>query len=407
MNDNKSVLIIGNGFDIALKRKTSYKDFYESKYCPKWYSAPLIAYLNGWTDKNELDDIKWMDMETAIQDYAKERGKNSPLPFVPYTDEEFALVKKIFEYEGTPVPHRKYEFSEDEIELLKQMKNKNKIEYEKTYAGNWYFPKIKDIYKFYMDQNSIKNYYKDEASSSGQLEQLSLYAEQDRNALKEIEDKLAQYLNEKVDCSTLDSENNLAYALLKRFWQNYPNGVIYSFNYTSLESLIEKIEEEPISKSILSKRIKYMHGSLEKEHVIIGAGIKKTNNEYGEWDFLMKTRDNQYLPPALMKHEMENAEIVFVYGLSFGEIDYQYFERLFNNMLPENKGKDNKEPKTVVLIGRNIERLKNNIKNIDILLTEGVNVISSKNHEYDPSILDDYLPDVSEAYQRRKHSSVF
>ena len=63
MNDNKSVLIIGNGFDIALKRKTSYKNFYESKYCPKWYSAPLIAYLNGWTDKNELDDIKWMDME--------------------------------------------------------------------------------------------------------------------------------------------------------------------------------------------------------------------------------------------------------------------------------------------------------------------------------------------------------
>ena len=401
MNDNKSVLIIGNGFDIALKRKTSYKDFYESKYCPKWYSAPLIAYLNGWTDKNELDDIKWMDMETAIQDYAKERGKKSPLPFVPYTDEEFALVKKIFEYEGTPVPHRKYEFSEDEIELLEQMKNKNKIEYEKTYAGNWYFPKIKDIYKFYMDQNSIKNYYKDEASSSGQLEQLSLYAEQDRNALKEIEDKLAQYLNEKVDCSALDSENNLAYALLKRFWQNYPNGIIYSFNYTSLEPLIERIEGESVSKSILSKRIKYMHGSLEKGHVILGAGKEKDNETtYGDWFFLKKSNDDLYTPPSLVDR-MKEAKDIYVYGHSLNDIDIHYFKFLFDHMIK------NTESKEIKIYTIDVQKIKDNIKNIidvDDLQILGLNVINCRDEE--PSILDEYLPDESEAYQKRKDISI-
>ena len=37
----RRVLIIGNGFDLDLGRKTTYKDFYNSEYCPKKYPAPL------------------------------------------------------------------------------------------------------------------------------------------------------------------------------------------------------------------------------------------------------------------------------------------------------------------------------------------------------------------------------
>ena len=38
----KIVLILGNGFDLDLGLKTSYKDFWESEFCPKDYPAPLI-----------------------------------------------------------------------------------------------------------------------------------------------------------------------------------------------------------------------------------------------------------------------------------------------------------------------------------------------------------------------------
>lgn len=42
----KIVLIIGNGFDLDLGLKTSYKDFWESKFCPCKYPAPIIDHLN-------------------------------------------------------------------------------------------------------------------------------------------------------------------------------------------------------------------------------------------------------------------------------------------------------------------------------------------------------------------------
>ena len=42
----KVVLILGNGFDLDLGLKTSYKDFWESNNCPRNYPAPLIYHLN-------------------------------------------------------------------------------------------------------------------------------------------------------------------------------------------------------------------------------------------------------------------------------------------------------------------------------------------------------------------------
>ena len=58
--NTKKILILGNGFDLDLGRKTLYKDFYESEFCPKDYPAPLIKHLNEkWTDN--LESVKWYD----------------------------------------------------------------------------------------------------------------------------------------------------------------------------------------------------------------------------------------------------------------------------------------------------------------------------------------------------------
>ena len=64
------VLVLGNGFDLDLGLRTSYKDFWESDYCPKSYPAPLIKHLNEkWPDS--LDKVKWYDLENELLEYFK------------------------------------------------------------------------------------------------------------------------------------------------------------------------------------------------------------------------------------------------------------------------------------------------------------------------------------------------
>ena len=66
--NTKKILILGNGFDLDLGRKTSYKSFYESEFCPKDYPAPLIKHLNEkW--HNNLESVKWYDLENEILNY--------------------------------------------------------------------------------------------------------------------------------------------------------------------------------------------------------------------------------------------------------------------------------------------------------------------------------------------------
>ena len=64
----KIVVILGNGFDLDFGLKTSYKDFWESEFCPKDYPAPLINHLNQrWRDN--LEAVKWYDLENELLNY--------------------------------------------------------------------------------------------------------------------------------------------------------------------------------------------------------------------------------------------------------------------------------------------------------------------------------------------------
>lgn len=65
------VYLIGNGFDLNLKLKTSYKDFY------KWYGNQPIAdddvlSFIKFVDKKSLADDRWSDMEYALGQYTVE-----------------------------------------------------------------------------------------------------------------------------------------------------------------------------------------------------------------------------------------------------------------------------------------------------------------------------------------------
>lgn len=97
--DKKRVLIIGNGFDLCLGRKTSYKDFCQSEFCPKDYPSPLIKHLNDkWNDN--LDAIKWYDLENELYNYYNKIKKNNGHPFDLYNSTERTILETIHAHHG-------------------------------------------------------------------------------------------------------------------------------------------------------------------------------------------------------------------------------------------------------------------------------------------------------------------
>lgn len=75
----KTVLVIGNGFDLSLKMKTSYHDFAGSKFWPfadkdKYAASSLPYFLNNNYDKAN----SWFDLEELLAIYASSNniGRN-------------------------------------------------------------------------------------------------------------------------------------------------------------------------------------------------------------------------------------------------------------------------------------------------------------------------------------------
>lgn len=112
--DRKIVFIIGNGFDLDLGRKTSYKDFYESEYCPKDYPAPIIQHLNNKDWHGGLDAVKWYDLENELLNYYSELEREE-IPRDIITEPERTFIKAF--NKNDPVRER-YSRYDQEINAL-------------------------------------------------------------------------------------------------------------------------------------------------------------------------------------------------------------------------------------------------------------------------------------------------
>lgn len=93
----------------------------------------------------------------------------------------------------------------------------------------------------------------------------------------------------------------------------------YSFNYTELPPLPNHRNIECI----------HLHGSIKKHSAILGVDEKPLRDGY---DKLMKTSSRFY-----KSHDLYNAltfaKEVVIYGVSFGDIDYSYFDRFFKEIV--------------------------------------------------------------------------
>ena len=275
----KIVLILGNGFDLDLGLKTSYKDFWESEFCPKDYPAPLIRHLNSkWTE--DIDDVRWYDLENELLLYAKTGNKADLI-----SNEEREYIAR----------HSDYDLS-----------------IAATYTG------IDGVFFSLQERGIIKMNSIRRATIPFRKDLLEHVEWRDRKALGLIKDGLCKYLDSIK--SPVSQNKTVAYQTLLAIIKSAEFGDkinIFTFNYTRLQMCGHELIEIPVH---------YMHGSCEEGKIILGTRDDRFINE--RYDYLMKSMDESYCPPDIVS-ALNDADEVIVFGHSLGENDVQYFAPFF------------------------------------------------------------------------------
>ena len=280
----KIVLILGNGFDLDLGLKTSYKDFWESEFCPKDYPAPLIHHLNQcWPD--DLDAVKWYDLENELLNYY--RGLRDPKRGADIlTSEEIELLKEFSSYKFSCGLYS------DKHYLVESLVNKGVLSYRERPIP------------------AIGEHLKEDALKSPIW--------RDQKALQLIKDGLRKYLDGLVLSQQFTS--TVAYQVLAFLDEEAMKGDfvnIYSFNYTPVQLN---------GRGPNAAKVYYLHGSCADGNIIIGT--RDDMNFDSAYVFLQKSFDPHFNPPAIVEDLLDADEVV-IFGHSIGENDRQYFKAFF------------------------------------------------------------------------------
>lgn len=311
----KDVLVIlGNGFDLALGLKTSYQHFYNS---PLWPFEPetvkkkqhlsrllgvipmlpnyklLSTYLNSHMFKN------WYNLERILTDYASSYKRNKFL--------DFANI-----------------FLKDNVTYQALINNSDSI------TG---LPVI-----------SMNSYYnRDEFYGHLRLINLQEFLLLKHSLFLYIQKEQEEFLYN----ANVNKENKAARFLRKIYEKRSP--IIYSFNYTDLTRMAKHM-------GIYHVVCTHVHGSIKDKNIILGT--EENINNRPEYDFLKKMNAPSYKSTNLYYDLMNSKDVIF-FGHSLGDSDYPYFKHFFEVHSDENKT-DIKNKCNITIITANSES-KNDI----------------------------------------------
>ena len=294
--NTKKILILGNGFDLDLGRKTSYANFYNSEHCPKDYPAPIIKHLNEkWN--NNLESVKWYDLENEILNYyekIKALGGNYDL----YNANERKIILQIKQLST----HTSCPIIQDNIDVVNRLLADNILS---------------------LSSNNHLIVHPDAFLSP---------VERDIKAIQKIKYGLTKYLEGIQDGNI--KEDSVAATIIRAFTYNYEyidEYVVYSFNYMTLHSIYNRNAVDTFNDIT-----QFVHGAIKDSNIIIGTKDYKISPEY---DFIQKSFDPQFNPPTLGV-DLLLADDITIFGHSLGVNDSQYFKPFFEQQsLPTAKKK--------------------------------------------------------------------
>lgn len=328
---HRIVLILGNGFDLDLGLKTSFKDFWKSNYCPKDYPAPLIWYMNG-CPKNSIEKFRWYDLENELYNYYQQRQDGAIERDIITSAEQQFLIH--FDPNITARGH--YPKYANEIASL----------IEKGLVL------VDTGFKAYMDIPYLQDLRKDASS-------------RDKEALIRINNGLRNYLkgldySQTIQAAVTDeSRPPMSVAVLQLVIEAAKRGCIpdiFIFNYTNLLSYFP-------DHQIMGGWLHHIHGNCDGENIIIGT--RDDVNIGKDYDFLYKSFAPGFKSHAIVS-ALRDAKEIIIYGHSLGENDQQYFKDFFaqqtsyGDTVSKNITIFTKDNQSVLEIKRALQKMTNN-----------------------------------------------
>lgn len=372
----KIVLILGNGFDLGLGLKTSYKDFWESEYCPKDYPAPLIRYLNE-TLGEGLERVRWYDLESELYNYYRQiTGGSRERDIITASEQQFIIH---FNPHYVNISH--YPRYTKELDSL----------IEKGLA------KVDPGFGVYIEIPYSEELCKDAAT-------------RDKEALARIKKGLCDYLKgldylQTIKTAVSDEKHPpMPFAVLQMVIEAKKRGCdvdIFSFNYTNLLPYIP-------DHQIMSGWMHYIHGNCDNGDIIIGTRDDVEISE--EYDFLYKSFAPSFRAHAIVP-ALRDAKEIIIFGHSLGENDQQYFKDFFAQQTAygDTQSKNitifTKGDNSVVETKRALQKMTNNRLSSLYALNNLKIIKTSKNpSEEDASELESFFVAFKKEYFRNRYS---
>lgn len=212
-------------------------------------------------------------------------------------------------------------------------KSEQFAEYRNIYSGLIYFLNNKaNDHSTWFDIEALMREYVHTEDNFGRMNTQANYAEHDKLQFEQIRNSLAAYLEKEVNVRKLNESSSAAQVLRVVVEVGFES--IYTFNYTDLHKIAEKL--------VITQPFDYqdIHGRSSDTSLILG--INDTVNVVENYEFAYKTF-SPYYHSVPLKFDLEDADEVVIFGLAMGDIDYPYFQDFFRNLCdPENSRKNAK-----------------------------------------------------------------
>lgn len=257
-----------------------------------------------------------------------------------------------------------------------------------------YLEKKKNLDSWFDLENELLLY----SCVENKIKESSSFIKKNIEYYNRLQAALCDYILDVEDKITL--KDCFANKVLKSIIDNGYFDQIYSFNYTNLNKIAQLLS--------LSHEINYihLHGKVEDKSIILGVDDSELRPGYEQFH---KSSSRHYRSHDIY-NALTNAQEIVIFGLSFGNIDYSYFDRFFKSLsdgdsIPEEKKKNitifTKDDNSRLGI---IGKLREMNIGMQRLFAQSHFQIICTNDETDKGLLDDFVKRMNEnsltAYER-------